>query len=455
MSLDDTGESEEDNILEAVGESWDERSLGRRLNTYLDGPPIDLQAAPREPQPASWNEFCAQAREDERQPWLLPPFLPPRGIVLLSGEAKSGKTILAAHWVNEVLRRGRRVLLVEKEGSRGTLRARVELGGQLDRSGLAIAFRSTHDIETEEGVERLSQYAKAFGASLVVLDPLVRFMSGEENESSVMRRVCAGLDALAEAIDGCVLPVHHVRKAGKDGRRSRLTSADVRGSSVLVSAAAVIAVVTKLPPQQNSEVGFELVCADSWYEPFPSKLCVASFASNTFTMRDLGESKTNDMQARILRLVRAEIGAHPAGISQNAIEQAVKGKGLGGKGIRLLLDEMVATGEVTRETGARNAWIYRSVDLDGRGRSNSVEFDAEAGRGDHPGASSTFDPALRAGRSRVAEVPCLRLAYPSSSTQAPNRAQRPDGATGVEERTAGANATNGEDESFTDDGVSE
>lgn len=232
------------------------------------------------------------AREGER-PWVLRPFLPPvKSIVMLAGDAKHGKTIWVCWLIGEVLRTGRNVLVCELEGSAGMLLEKLDLF--LPAPGpsvgvLTVRFRHhrtlgedariVDEIETPEGIDRIRDAVRAVAASLVVLDPVVRFMEGDENDTTQMRLVMGNLDRLAQEAECIVLPLHHVRKAGQGkSARTELTVADIRGSGTIASFASVIALVEK--QQEDPGVGmtrFNVWCGASWFQPFPIQRCLVAF----------------------------------------------------------------------------------------------------------------------------------------------------------------------------------
>jgi predicted transcriptional regulator len=75
---------------------------------------------------------------------------------------------------------------------------------------------------------------KSSSLALVIVDTLTLGLAADENDSAEVGVALRFLAALADELRCCVLLLHHVRKDGKLGKPSRMTLADVRGSSALV-----------------------------------------------------------------------------------------------------------------------------------------------------------------------------------------------------------------------------
>ena len=96
----------------------------------------------------------------------------------------------------------------------------------------------------EKGIERV-------GARLVVLDPLMAFLSGDTNShrDQDIRRALAPLAGLAERTGACVLVVRHLNKAPGNNPLYR-----GGGSIGIIGAARMAFVVGKDPQDENRRV---------------------------------------------------------------------------------------------------------------------------------------------------------------------------------------------------------
>lgn len=302
---------------------------------------------------STWEEFCAQADAEAKIDWVLESFIPPRGLVVVAGEQKSGKTVWLGWLVGEILRQGKRVLFVELEGSRGMLRSRLDLFAPEDRSGLRIRFRMKDRLDAD-GIVRLREAVEAFEPHLVVIDPLFRAMDGDENDTTTMRQVVTHLELLSELCAVAVL--HHVRKAPKEGR-DLLTSADVRGSSGLLSAASVIALVHKKERPQKFQARFDVECADSWFEPFELQRCLVDFHPGAEHMQWVEEESADTPRSREVRdaVVKALKGSATGQLSSRGV---LKASGKQAWEVRQALLDLADEGLVQHQKGPRNSNLY-------------------------------------------------------------------------------------------------
>ena len=316
----------------------------------------------------SWERFCIQAEEDEAQEWLFKPYIPPRGLVIVAGEQKSGKTLWVAWAVSQVLKAGKRVLFIELEGSRGMLKRRCNLFLGADRSGLRVRWRvGGVKLDVAAGVQKVVDMARYAKADLVVIDPLVRAMEGDENEARVIRNVIQGIEAIGKIVGAPIVVIHHVRKASKEGRDS-VTAADVRGSSVLTSGASVVIMVQKKDAADASTARFDVVCDDSWYEKFDDVRCVVDFKARSpeeamamLSEDDADEAAAVDRKREKRTRLRVAIlntlaASFPESQSQNEVEGNVSGTA---SQVRDALKELVAECRISLSMGPNRSKQYR------------------------------------------------------------------------------------------------
>lgn len=90
-------------------------------------------------------------------------------------------------------------------------------------------------LDTPEGQQRIRDVVERLKPDLLVLDPLARFMTGDENRTPDMGLVIGFLDELIQRFGLAVIVVHHTKKPGRGD--SSEGGQKLRGSSALFAAA--------------------------------------------------------------------------------------------------------------------------------------------------------------------------------------------------------------------------
>jgi len=148
------------------------------------------------------------------------------------------------------------VLLSAEDGLADTIRPRLDAAGaDVDRV-LALATvpdENCHDrlLSIPDDIPLIEKGIRRVGARLVVVDPLMAFLSGETNShrDQDVRRALAPLAGLAERTGACVLVVRHLNKAAANNPLYR-----GGGSIGIIGAARMAFVVGKDPQDENRRV---------------------------------------------------------------------------------------------------------------------------------------------------------------------------------------------------------
>jgi predicted transcriptional regulator len=197
----------------------------------------------------SFDELLAQPPVE----WLVEGLLPRVGVALLASEPRAGKSFLALDVALHLACNGSTFFGKSLRGHGAVAYVALEgLGGMAAR---ARAWRSCYSEEQLahplhlirwNGAAPLTEGQDAFAdelrrckrksssLALVIVDTLTLGLAADENDSAEVGVALRFLAALADELRCCVLLLHHVRKDGKLGKPSRMTLADVRGSSALV-----------------------------------------------------------------------------------------------------------------------------------------------------------------------------------------------------------------------------
>lgn len=174
--------------------------------------------------------------------WLVPEWIPKRGIILLGSDGGVGKTFV---WVSILasLSRGestflrydpemtekKKVLCISGEDPENILRERLTKAG----ADLDYIYSIAQDTETQEPItfdsEYLERVIRTCKPALVVFDPLQSFLDGSVDMSrrNQMRQAIKPLAVLSSQYDMPVIIVMHTNKRDTDGRNKLADSSDM------------------------------------------------------------------------------------------------------------------------------------------------------------------------------------------------------------------------------------
>ena len=205
-------------------QSLDEKAR-ERLWTDLEGAPR-WKPTDREPVGTLLSEV-----KPERVAWLWERRIPKGKLTIIDGDPGYGKSALTTDAAARVTmgrpwpdgapcETGGVVLMNAEDGLADTIRPRIEAAGADPSRVLALAMVPDKNGEerflsipedisvVERGIERV-------GAVLVVVDPLMAFLSGRVNANNdqEVRRALAPLAAMAERTGAAVVVIRHMNKA--------------------------------------------------------------------------------------------------------------------------------------------------------------------------------------------------------------------------------------------------
>lgn len=290
--------------------------------------------------PARWSKRVREARrgillsdvEPEKVEWLWDGRIPRGKITVIDGDPGLGKsafsTDLAARVsVGRAFPDGCKcpkagvVLLNAEDGLADTIRPRLDAAGGDPSKVLALAeipdeeapdqdriLSIPEDLDViEEGIERVD-------AALVVIDPLMAFLSGEANshKDQDSRRALAPLKSLAERTAAAIVLVRHLNKTGGGNPLYR------GGGSIGIIGAARSGLVIAADPSDPQEKRRVLAASkNNLAEGSPSLTfqVVSSAANSAARVEWLGGS---DLSAR--QLLKAPIDDE----EKTALEEAVE-----------------------------------------------------------------------------------------------------------------------------------
>src|SRR5215204_2270572 len=205
--------------------------------------------------------------EPEEVSWLWPSWLALGKLALVDGDPGLGKSAMTLDLAarvssGEAFPGGAEcepagvVLLSAEDGLADTIRPRLDAGGADTSRILALATvpdENGHDrlLSIPEDLPLIQKGIRRVGARLVVVDPLMAFLSGETNShrDQDVRRALAPFAGLAERTGAAVLVIRHLNKAAANNPLYR-----GGGSIGIIGAARMAFVVGKDSQDENRRV---------------------------------------------------------------------------------------------------------------------------------------------------------------------------------------------------------
>ncbi len=173
--------------------------------------------------------------------------LPERGHLVIGGPYKSGKSWLATQAACELangmsflgtyaVSRPRKVLYLDAENGAFVMHERLtRMKTHFDSTeNLGIVTGPVPLLDTPQGRASLKQTLDGFAPDVVIIDPLYRFHTGDENSAQDMGRVMSALDELTLEFGVAIIVLHHTHKPQYvNGKRPPVSGDNLRGSTVL------------------------------------------------------------------------------------------------------------------------------------------------------------------------------------------------------------------------------
>ncbi len=163
------------------------------------------------------------AQDFPPQQFLVDGLLPAGQLVMLGGRGKAGKSWLILQLIAAIDRGapflGRptqhgRVLYLALEDGRRRMNQRPKILKWQPSPAIDIGFKIDKFDAGGEGLAHIRQAIADKGYDLVVIDTLVKTLSGsaDENNNTYMAAICNDLADMAHDSGACILIVHHVSK---------------------------------------------------------------------------------------------------------------------------------------------------------------------------------------------------------------------------------------------------
>ena len=164
----------------------------------------------------SWGDLMAEPAEPTP---VIRPGVPKTGVAVAAGAPKAGKTL----WAGQLaLESGLPTLLIIEEGSKEGLSYRLRTQAAalgITDPPIEMMYRQRIRLDDPGYVARLRARIDLDGYQLVVVDPLNRTHSADENRPTEMTRVMDGLAEIAYEGGGrSVVAIHHLAKPSAERR---------------------------------------------------------------------------------------------------------------------------------------------------------------------------------------------------------------------------------------------
>lgn len=167
-------------------------------------------------------------------PFYIKDWLPKQGRALFYGSSKAGKSFLTYQMARcigagvpflEMPTTQGRVLLLQFEIGASILQDRLKSTGQ-DYENVYLGTSFSVKLDTKAGREVVVKALEAVEPDVVILDPLYKVLSGDEDESVDMIKIFDFIDEMIEAFNCSFVIMHHMGKDTGRGARGTTTLQD-------------------------------------------------------------------------------------------------------------------------------------------------------------------------------------------------------------------------------------
>ena len=181
------------------------------------------------------DDFCAQPSPIS---WLVKRWIQSQALVMVHGPSGGGKTFVVLDWCLRIasgtedwaghkVRQGN-VVYLAGEGHHG-LRGRVAAWKHHHKAGKLAMWLSKDgcDLNTPTGYLKVVEQVRMlkYRPSVIVVDTLHRFLSGDENSAQDAKTMLDACNALMQEFDCSVILVHHTGVSDEAQHRARGSSA--------------------------------------------------------------------------------------------------------------------------------------------------------------------------------------------------------------------------------------
>jgi hypothetical protein len=326
--------------------------LGLRANVVeVDGILNELRALSRgeganRPTVTGIEELPPVGELTEPIVYLRNPEAPIGCIVGLTGDSGSGKSTVATAWIRDANAQGIPALVLDRENPRPVIIDRMGRLGLADSVLLRWYGGWNGEIPSPASREVIEWVRSCEPRPLILVDSLIAFLAGDENDAAVMRGFMNGARQLTN-LGATVIVIHH------DGKAE--TARDFRGSSDFKASLDQAFHVTNISSDGKLD-RLSLRCYKSRYG-FTGSL-VYRYASGLFIRDERIDAPAVVAADQLTALLRTN-----PGIGTKEFEDLAAKANLGRNRARDFLSNGVLAGTIRRETAGRNRQHHFPVEV--------------------------------------------------------------------------------------------
>jgi KaiC/GvpD/RAD55 family RecA-like ATPase len=301
------------------------------------------------------DDFFAKCGEGVE--YILEPFLPKDGFVIVTGATKHGKTWFLGWLAGQIAAQGRTVLFIEEEGAKETLRERLQ-PFKSPGARIHVSHRKGWKLDDERSVNRLIEEIRAARAQVVILDPLNQLHSHARKIGEVPAEVIQAIQRVIAETGCAVILAAHTRKGESWNKDSdgEAQSADIAGSYAWAASADNIIQIKAVPnaDRRPGEVRFFVENPDTRNgEPFARRLAVVR--PGPFRPDSMTFTEPDSPAMKVLRELLPHVPADASeAISVENLRKAVR---RGKSSVGPAVDLGVRTGALVRRV--KGGGVYR------------------------------------------------------------------------------------------------
>ena len=263
--------------------------------------------------------------------------MPEPSVIALTGDSGSGKSTIATAFVRDAIAKGTPCLILDRETPRPVATDRMQRLGLADSELLRWWGGWNGDAPAPDSPEVVQWVRSREPRPLVVIDSLIAFLEGDENDATTMRAFMHGARRLAD-IGATVNVIHH------DGKAE--SARDFRGSSDFKAAVDQAFHVTNISRDGKLD-RLSLRCFKSRYG-FCGSL-VYLYSGGRFTRDERQDAPARTAADQLTEILRTN-----PGIGSRELDALAAKRGLTRSQTREFINNGVLTGVIRRETGAKN-----------------------------------------------------------------------------------------------------
>jgi len=179
--------------------------------------------------------------------WIVEPYMPKCGMVLLCGEAEKGKTWLAldlaieltrgGKWLGEFPARQSKVLYIDEEKPKEFFKKRLRLltnakGYVPKREQLTFSFQKGMKLDRERGIKVFSLLLEKHQPDVVILDAFADFLTGKENDVTDILKIYDLLKFMRKKYNTTFIIIDHEKQAAMDRQGKVIINEEYLGNDV-------------------------------------------------------------------------------------------------------------------------------------------------------------------------------------------------------------------------------